>query len=527
MRSCGRGSYRIVSEDERGVIGGWCLEQLAPWLRRQPDPDDAVAERARQNHASHDIFLVSIKDGQVSIAEKPRGMPLPQVVTDRIALYAAFFQEVTREHRLDIDTTFVLHVGDGGGASDIVPVFGFQKQQGDTSVLIPDIDFLAHGFYEADAFHDTRIYSEKMDSAIFVGSTSGALYTEAAVLALAPPRLRAAAYFRDIPEVTFLLPNVVQCDAPDTEALLRSMGFGDGRHVIWREQLQYKFVLSMDGNGATCSRVVVALRSNSVLVKYASPYVLYYFSQLVPWFHYIPVAADADVERVVAMERGRPGLFDSVARQGRTFAERYLNKRAVQLYTAQLLRLYAEDEWKTCHSHHVAMAGRGTGVPDEPIRLEYLAHIQNRGDVWADAAGWAGSPGSKLHVEGIFLLPVHGLAAREIDYQVITDGGAESSWASAGEFCGSRGASLPIIGFRIRVLGACTECFTVTYSATFIDGSCCGPFTGGDLCISTTGASVEALNVIISCKSIKTRHANEEDRPSGRIECDGGRDPEP
>lgn len=486
-----------VNEEDNAVIESWCLEQLAPWLLRDAAPTEVAAEQVHLNRLSPCVFIVSIKEGRVSVADKPSGMVLPQIVTDRVRLYLAFFQDVVREHRLDIDTTFVLDVGDGGLESTVLPVFLFQKPQGSTAVLIPDIDFLGQQFYERDEYADARAYADKSTSAVFVGSTTGAIYTQESVRALAPPRLHAAEYFRNKPDVTFMLTHLVQCDSPETEALLRSMGFGDGRYVKWREQFRHKLVLSMDGNGATCSRVVVALKSNSALVKYASSYVLYYFSQLVPWCHYIPVTADADVERVVEIERSHPGVFEPVARQGRMFAERFLNRHAVQLYVAQLLRLYAGSEWRLPYPRRLAVPRRADGTQDEPVRIEYLAHVQNLGDVLSDASGWAGSPGSTLHVEGLLMFPVPEVPPGELVYQVVPAGGAESSWASAGEFCGSTGALLPIVGFRICLLGASAERFRLTYSATFIDGSRCGPLAGGELCGTTTLSPVEAVSVAL------------------------------
>lgn len=486
------------SASESAVILGWCVDQLAPWLLHAPLSDTAIAEQKRLNETSPNIFLISIEDGQVSVAEKPAEMTLPQIVLDRISLYHNFFQAVTKEHCLDISTTFVLDVGDGSMESGTVPVFSFQKPEGSCSVLIPDIDFLGQMFYEGDEFQDRKDYYEKSLSATFVGSTTGAFYTAEAVRALAPPRLRAAAYFRNKTGVDFLLPNLAQCDSPETEALLRSMGFGDGRRVRWREQFRHRFVISMDGNGATCSRVVVALKSNSALVKYTSPHMLYYFSQLVPWFHYIPVAKDGDVERVLEMEREYPGLFEPIARQGRVFAERYLTKSAVFRYAAELLRMYAKSGRQTSQPRGVVAAGQIAESESGPIPVDYLAHVHNRGDVWSDATGWAGVLGSKLHVEGVLILPATGISPRDLEYQVVAEGGAESTWVSSGEFCGSTGASLPIVGLRVRLLRASNEGFLVSYTATFVDGSRCGPVAGGDLCCSAALAPIEAFHVTIS-----------------------------
>ena len=108
--------------------------------------------------------------------------------------------------------------------------------------------------------------------------------------------------------------------------MLREMGFGKGGMIAEKAMMTHKFIISMDGNGATCGRVAIALKSNSALLKYNSRHVLYYFRHLIPWRHYIPIDKDSDVEDIIRMELDNPGLFRFVASEGREFAERYLAK---------------------------------------------------------------------------------------------------------------------------------------------------------------------------------------------------------
>jgi hypothetical protein len=111
--------------------------------------------------------------------------------------------------------------------------------------------------------------------------------------------------------------------------------------VPWSEQFPHKFIISVDGNGATCSRVVIALKSNSALLKYHSPHHLYYFKGLVPWLHYVPIVENNDIENIIKIERECPGAFASIAEEGRRFAETYINRQRVFQYVAELLTHYA------------------------------------------------------------------------------------------------------------------------------------------------------------------------------------------
>ena len=79
------------------------------------------------------------------------------------------------------------------------------------------------------------------------------------------PRMRAVKYFRGRSDVDFRLPAIVQC-TPEAEQALIQDGFGHGV-MGWDEAYTSKFIISMDGNGATCSRPAIIMRSRSVIFK--------------------------------------------------------------------------------------------------------------------------------------------------------------------------------------------------------------------------------------------------------------------
>jgi Glycosyl transferase family 90 len=247
---------------------------------------------------------------------------------------------VLEAHPAIPNTTFVLDVADRPVPNTNVPTFQFQKPAGSKSILIPDIDFLNWDYYEQPSVADTIPYAEKAISAIFVGSTSGQNNTVETVRSPVAPRLRAAKYFRGHPDIHFFLPNLCKCENAEAERSLRDLGFG-GPKIPWSTQFGHRFIISVDGNGATCSRVVVALKSNSVLLKYDSPHSQYYFRGLQPWVHYIPVSADSDIENFIAIEREAPGAFATIAASGRRFAESYTSKPRVLQFAGELLTAYA------------------------------------------------------------------------------------------------------------------------------------------------------------------------------------------
>ena len=253
------------------------------------------------------------------------------------------------------------------------PIFQFQKPNGSSAILLPDIDFLGLDFYHQPGYADKIPYQEKATSAIFVGGTSGQVNTVETVREPVAPRLQAGKHFRGHPDIHFLLTTLSRCQNAEAEQALRDLGFG-GPTVPWSEQFPHKFIISVDGNGATCSRVVIALKSNSALLKYNSPHHLYYFKGLVPWLHYVPIVEHGDIENIIKIERECPGTFASIAEEGRRFAETYINRQRVFQYVAELLTHYAVHVYPArsvnnhaCRGHYIAT----TDFPSHPGRNRF------------------------------------------------------------------------------------------------------------------------------------------------------------
>ena len=472
----------------------WCLEQVAPWLSRPMPHREALAGFRRLNETNGATFVFTVEHGTVALEEKPehaRG-ELYDLAVSRALLYRSLL-EAASQLCPEVVTSLALYVGDGALPDSGVPVFAFQKPAGNPSLLLPDHDFLMSGFFGDARHRDGLTYEGKRCSAVFVGSTSGGVVTAEALRCVSLPRLSAAVFFRDNPEVEFRLPNLVQCEGAEAEALARAMGFGDGVHVPWTEQFRHRFIISMDGNGATCSRVALALMSNSVLVKYASPHLLYYFSGLQPWRHYLPVAGDEEVLRIVRLERERPGLFEPVARAGREFAEQYLTREAITQYTADLLRLY---------SQILTDPPAWTVAPAAGIQV--LAHVRNRADILGSGAVGVGGRSSDEWIEGFALFPdglalfPDGIAADELTYCAVLDNGTFSPWVAAGEFCGSRGLSQPLHGFAVRLHGAASERFACTSAASFTDGTALAPSSDRAVCVAPSRAPLQSMQIELS-----------------------------
>jgi hypothetical protein len=139
-----------------------------------------------------------------------------------------------------------------------------------------------------------------------------------------------------------------------------------------------------------------------------------------------------------------------------------------------------------------------TTAPAAPMLMDVLAHIRKRGDVGAKFGDWLGDKGSGLWVEGCAIAPTNGIPLSEIEYQVVLGRGWMSPWVEGGQYAGSRGMNLPILGLRIRLLGDAAKAFDLRYSATFVDGSAVGPVASGEACEAPSLAAVEAILIEIT-----------------------------
>jgi hypothetical protein len=331
----------------------WAVKQVSFWHAVAPDRAATRERLISLNRSERDVALFTVAGGTVTIAEKPLPLAPPEQVKQRFAMYRSYLEQVVREFSPTLHCELLFDASDERRLDESVPVFAFQKPQGSKAILIPDVDFIVYDFYEKKIIGDEARFDEKQCSAIFIGSTTGKPIISAQdARDLSLPRLQSAIFFKENSSVIFRLTNIVQCDTPETHKILEDYGFG-GKWIPWLEQLNHKFLISIDGNGATCSRVVIALKSNSVLLKYDSPHELYYFSGMRPWIHYIPIHNNQDVTWVIEAERRHPGIFKHIAASGKKFADAYLTRRGTMQYTAFLLEQYAScfTDWPSASKH--------------------------------------------------------------------------------------------------------------------------------------------------------------------------------
>ena len=327
---------------------GWATAELAPWRKRglkRARLDDAVAAAAAQHGGTfrYDVH----QDGVVFHAKSGAFLgpdvdaDIVKVVAGRAAAYHRLLIQALPLLRIEAGFSIALDVSDTAPHIPDLPLFSFQKPAGSALILVPDVDLLALNFLEGEEWDDPLPFLDKANKAIFVGASTGGFITREEITRLGVPRLRAAVAFKGNPHVAFTLSSIVQYDTPQTKRAVEELGV-TGPVLSWDEQLAYRHILSMDGNGATWSRVAKILHSNSVLMKYDSPHQLFYYQGLRPWTHYVPIAHDSEVEPLVLACATNPARYQRIAHNGQRFFQNHLRREHCLDYLAGLLQAYMD-----------------------------------------------------------------------------------------------------------------------------------------------------------------------------------------
>jgi Glycosyl transferase family 90 len=320
------------------------IEQTSRWFNKMPSKNEMVALNNDLNDHSSQVFIFEFVGNVVRIKSKPSFYDQEQMSNSNLNLdlnrawaYLNHFQKAMNDHKLSLNFEIAMSMGDGPiGPDRNFPTFAFQKRHLDKPILIPDVDIINDSNHK---IQDSKSYSEKVDKAMFVGATTGSLHTVASLKKLENDRIRTCLFFQGNPRVDFKLAQIVQCGDDEASELLKSMNIISDR-IDWKDQLDYKFLISVDGNGATCSRVLIALMSNSVLIKSYSTYKLFYFSKLKEFEHYIPFHHPGDISYYLNNIKYFNGEFSRIAENGKKFYEDVLSIDSLYKYTSLVLEKY-------------------------------------------------------------------------------------------------------------------------------------------------------------------------------------------
>jgi Glycosyl transferase family 90 len=327
------------------------IDKCPSWMDRQISHNLKYLENAelsisKLNELFQQIpseFLVvkfTIKDNQV-IVEKNFDHPC---INARVSAYYAAFNDLCRLVNLP-DVTFFIFLHDGlmgpgfGTEYEYFPLFVMSRSiTNNRSILIPDYEAVASKYQVLEDRDITKIdisWREKDSRLVWRGGT-GQNALDNSTPIMTSENLHLFSRVR-LCELSLEHPDLI--DAKFTffsnENNLPYLNNFSGERIDFEELLTYKYQMLIHGNASSFSNSGWRFFSKSVVFIPDSLWTQWYYNELKPYIHYIPVKSDLQdlVERI---RWAKHNDFDSyqIARNARKFALSHLT------YSDHLLYLY-------------------------------------------------------------------------------------------------------------------------------------------------------------------------------------------
>lgn len=239
----------------------------------------------------------------------------------------------------------VLHPLDQSGQSKYLPMFSFAKRQNVQAILFPDP--LTENFVRRTRKHITLAkwvpkyqWRNKKEIAFWRGATTGGDFTLDNWYEMPRTKLSLlSAYYPDQIDAGYTslvaMPQVVK------EEILKTLPIVDW--VNHKRHLKYKYLVIADGNTCTYPRYYLGLYSGSVVFKDESVDIQWFYKELKPYVHYIPVASDfSDLPEKVQWAKEHDKEAKKIAQNATAFINHNLKLKHIYAYIGELLNEYAK-----------------------------------------------------------------------------------------------------------------------------------------------------------------------------------------
>ena len=137
-----------------------------------------------------------------------------------------------------------------------------------------------------------------------------------------------------------------------------------------------------------------------------------------------------------------------------------------------------------------------------------LVHVEGVGDRLEPSNEWVGDTSGQRALEGFALSLPAGMDPADLEYQGIMGEDWRTPWFEAGAFCGSRGLQLPLLGFRLRLVGEAAARFDCQAYGQFARAGVVGPVASGEDCdadnLPLTAMKVEITPKVVQPAAPKT-----------------------
>ena len=110
-----------------------------------------------------------------------------------------------------------------------------------------------------------------------------------------------------------------------------------------KHQIRYKYIIDIDGHTCTYPGLQWKMLSNCTVIKQQTPNKMWYFSQMQPWVHYVPVKEDmSDLKEKIDWCINNDNAAKCIADKGRELALTSMMPEHCLVYCYKVLSRYAQ-----------------------------------------------------------------------------------------------------------------------------------------------------------------------------------------
>jgi hypothetical protein len=226
------------------------------------------------------------------------------------------------------------------------PVFAFAKNKTleENVLLLPDFEIMVDGrlaLLRKINKHLARVpWHKRRAMAVWRGSSTGAQFSAQTFLTL--PRAQLVSLSFSYPEFLNARFSSIDVQCFNPEQLWALFPHYCERGWSIQEHLSYKYQILIDGNTAPYSRAFWQLFSQSLIFKIDSPNIQWYSHRLIPYEHYVPVAADLhDLIDKIKWAQTHEREAKNMRRKSWEFAHKHLKRAEIDRYIQLALTEYA------------------------------------------------------------------------------------------------------------------------------------------------------------------------------------------
>lgn len=248
----------------------------------------------------------------------------------------------------NVDFALTLHDWSGLPVNDKLPVFAYGRNDRQCkAILIPDFIALdgypphyLGGCTPGSNMWQQVPWDSKVQKAFWRGSTTGGQYTKQNWHTF--PRTQLALFSLQHPDLLDAkITQVVQAESGVEQILADHQLMGNFASIA--DQMKYRYLIDVDGNGWTVPRCFWILLSNSLLIKQDSDWIIWYSRGVIPYKHFVPVSRyPEDIFGKIEWAINHDAEAHQIAKQASQFAQNDLSLENTYLYLYKLITEYAK-----------------------------------------------------------------------------------------------------------------------------------------------------------------------------------------